>query len=522
VNKTFIGKTYDSQVKGYCYSCDKIGRLSLPKDKSSIYLIQPFLNLQLYIPQGANFSLELLMSDLSGDRRRFFLSTAQYEAKINALHVNLPMPGLLRGKWVNVVFDLASLMNENFRNQVFRSLNGLTLSGTFKLRKIFTLKFRPPDTSGAEVLDYDYANKHIEAIPRAISFPIGVENIAQIFNMNRILISASKSSQSIKSEGQKATPKRHAIQRSGKKPLYPAPVDNRIIGVPRKTLGRASEATNTSHNNDEIKLAEENDQEPKKISPKIMSKLPPIIPDGKNDSGKHEYSPVNILKAQHELNDSPELHPNDRIEEPKLYDPKLYFSPNLVQETEVQNASTTDQLQNEIDEFFKRHESKTIEKEKDIQVNERILNVSQTQTKSLVTLGSQACNESTNLEEESLIVSSGVGPNSQPYNDVLETAVEESYNQISSDDELQKVTASLNNLLSDLKHDSETTLFPGADKQSKDMQFGSSYHDEQSRKEESIYCSSDEEADHDLELVFDPLGNSFTDPRTGKRYILDD
>lgn len=100
MNKTFIGKTYDAQVKGYCYSCDKIGRLSLPKDKSSIYLIQPFLNLQLYIPQGANFSLELLISDLSGDRRRFFLSTAQYETKINALHVNLPIPGLLRGKWV--------------------------------------------------------------------------------------------------------------------------------------------------------------------------------------------------------------------------------------------------------------------------------------------------------------------------------------------------------------------------------------------------------------------------------------
>ncbi len=46
------------------------------------------------------------MSDLSGDRRRFFLSTAQYEAKINALHVNLPIPGLLRGKWVVVLTKL--------------------------------------------------------------------------------------------------------------------------------------------------------------------------------------------------------------------------------------------------------------------------------------------------------------------------------------------------------------------------------------------------------------------------------
>lgn len=94
-------------------------------------------------------------------------------------------------------------MNENFRNQVFRCLNGLTLSGTFKLRKIFTLKYRPPDTSGVDMLDYDYANRHIEAIPRAVSFPIGVENIAQIFNMNRILIPVSKSNQSLKSIAQK-------------------------------------------------------------------------------------------------------------------------------------------------------------------------------------------------------------------------------------------------------------------------------------------------------------------------------
>ena len=94
-----------------------------------------------------------------------------------------------------MVFDLASLVNETFRNQVFKSLNGLTLCGTYKLRKIFTLKYRPPDSSGGEAFDYDYANRHLESIPRAVSFPIGVENIAQVYNMNRILISNSHASQ---------------------------------------------------------------------------------------------------------------------------------------------------------------------------------------------------------------------------------------------------------------------------------------------------------------------------------------
>ena len=36
--------------------------------------------------------------------------------------------------------------------------------------------------------DYDYANRHIECIPRSLQFPTGVDQITQLINMNRILI----------------------------------------------------------------------------------------------------------------------------------------------------------------------------------------------------------------------------------------------------------------------------------------------------------------------------------------------
>ncbi len=96
------------------------------------------------------------------------------------------------------------------------------------------------------------------------------------------------------------------------------------------------------------------------------------------------------------------------------------------------------------------------------------------------------------------------------------SSIDESYNRSNSDYELQKVAASLNHLLSDLKNDSETTLYPALDRESKDRKIESRYNDEK-----SIYYSSDE-SEQDLELIFDPLGNSFTDSRTGNRYILDD
>lgn len=109
-----------------------------------------------------------------------------------------------------------------------------------------------------------------------------------------------------------------------------------------------------------------------------------------------------------------------------------------------------------------------------------------------------------------LQVSTAVGPESQ-------SLLQESFNRSYSDQELDMVANSLNNLLSDLKHDSETTLYPTKDTEECDMPYK-----EKLRQEDSVYYSSDEENEGNLELVFDPLGSSFTDPRTGKRYILDD
>ncbi|KAJ3188817.1 hypothetical protein HDU85_004531 [Gaertneriomyces sp. JEL0708] len=183
-SKSFIKRTYDPDLKGYCFSCEKLGKLSLPKDdKQSVYLIQPYLCLQVFVPPGQPFAVELCITDLERNHRRFFLSTAHRDVKVTALHVTLPLSSLVRGMWLNFCIDLISLVSDNFRGHSFRSLDTLQIGGTFRLRKVFTLSKRPPDTTG---FDFPHPMDLPVEIPRNMDFPANVDHMAQIITMSRI------------------------------------------------------------------------------------------------------------------------------------------------------------------------------------------------------------------------------------------------------------------------------------------------------------------------------------------------
>ncbi|KAH9248850.1 hypothetical protein BASA81_013460 [Batrachochytrium salamandrivorans] len=154
------------EEQGFCHICEGLGRLSFPKDeRQKAYLIQPFLVMQLYVPNGQPFSIELSVSDLNGNQRRFFLSTAHKEIKSTALHCGIPLGAIKRGVWLNICLDMASLVSDNYHGQSFRSLD----------------KYEEPK----RILLYN-----IEYLPRALDFPVGVSYINQVLNMHRISYSA--------------------------------------------------------------------------------------------------------------------------------------------------------------------------------------------------------------------------------------------------------------------------------------------------------------------------------------------
>ena len=60
-----IKKAYDRTVKGYVYITDLSSKLQLPKDarRTELYLLQPFLNLQVKVLNKKEFHVEVTFSD---------------------------------------------------------------------------------------------------------------------------------------------------------------------------------------------------------------------------------------------------------------------------------------------------------------------------------------------------------------------------------------------------------------------------------------------------------------------------
>lgn len=142
-----IKKEYDQDLRGFVYVLEggsTVTRMQLPKnDRQHLALLQPFFVLQLCIPEAANVSVELCISDGGGSRRRIFLSSAHKETSSTPLHARVPLSSLPRGEWFNLCIDLNTLIPKLFRGQQFKSVESVTVGGSCRLRRVFTLKTKP-------------------------------------------------------------------------------------------------------------------------------------------------------------------------------------------------------------------------------------------------------------------------------------------------------------------------------------------------------------------------------------------
>ena len=51
-------------------------------------------------------------------------------------------------QWLNLCFDMVSLVGDIWRGQTFKALESISISANCRLRRIFTMKVQPPDTVG--------------------------------------------------------------------------------------------------------------------------------------------------------------------------------------------------------------------------------------------------------------------------------------------------------------------------------------------------------------------------------------
>ncbi|XP_072136590.1 protein CFAP20DC isoform X3 [Mobula birostris] len=170
-------------AKGSVQFINKMGDSRL-----EVGLIQRFLVLQLCVPVGQDFSTELLITDLGNNKRRLYLSTIHKEFSATPLHAKIPLSIIKRKIWNNICIDMVSFTNAAFKGAGFQSLDRIVVSANCKLRKIFTMKLQPQDTTFEDDM-YSlqcFSEGPTDIIPKCCQLGIDVDQVTHLLNVVKL------------------------------------------------------------------------------------------------------------------------------------------------------------------------------------------------------------------------------------------------------------------------------------------------------------------------------------------------
>ncbi|KAM3877720.1 protein CFAP20DC [Diretmus argenteus] len=183
-----IRREYNKEVKGFVYCLEgssQTVKMQMPEDgKMALGLLQRFLVLQVNVPEYKDFSIELVITDLGHLKKRLYLSTAHKEFFSTHLHARIPFVGLKHNTWCNLCIDLVSFTSELFKSAGILKLDGITLSASCRLRRIFTMKTEPTGISDDGVLPGGAGLADV--IPPRCQFLPNVYHITQMLNMEKV------------------------------------------------------------------------------------------------------------------------------------------------------------------------------------------------------------------------------------------------------------------------------------------------------------------------------------------------
>ncbi|KAH9489325.1 hypothetical protein Btru_057597 [Bulinus truncatus] len=192
VSNSGIKKIFDKEVKGYILTLEGASattKVQSPKDqKQSLTLIQRYIVLQIYLLKGADFSMEFGITDLGNNKRRILLSTSQKEIQVTPLHAKVPLTIVHRAIWLNLALDMVSLVGDMWTGQTFRSVDQIAISANCKLKRVFTMKSQPPDTTEDEELELlpSVNTGEMDHIPKQCQLSADVEHLTQVLTLSKI------------------------------------------------------------------------------------------------------------------------------------------------------------------------------------------------------------------------------------------------------------------------------------------------------------------------------------------------
>lgn len=132
--KTSAKRHFESATRGFVWTIEKNNRIT----RDGLELVHKALVLQISV--GKQFSIELLVKDQNGHRRRLLLSTAFPTACTTPLHAQLPLVlEDIQGTWTNWCLDLEALTQKAF-GVAFHALNSFSIRSNCKLRMVLTAR----------------------------------------------------------------------------------------------------------------------------------------------------------------------------------------------------------------------------------------------------------------------------------------------------------------------------------------------------------------------------------------------
>ena len=135
-------KVYEKSSKGYITAVDtnSASSMVLPKDgKKELAIILPFILFQVFIPAGKQISLEFVVTDTLGFKRRINFGKGTKTLVCNEHHSRIPSMSFRTSQWVNLCIDVKSFYEHCYPTQNFKQIDGITLTAFCQVRKIFAL-----------------------------------------------------------------------------------------------------------------------------------------------------------------------------------------------------------------------------------------------------------------------------------------------------------------------------------------------------------------------------------------------
>jgi len=182
-------REFDKSIKSYVLLLEGEStrtKVIIPKDtKQGLCILQSLLVLQLWVPAGLSFSVEVTISDSSNQKRRILLSTSYKDISVTSFHVKIPLTTIKRELWLNFCLDLKSIVQDCFSGQDFRTIDSIIICANCKLRRVFTLRCQPKDDFTNEVVMVDSL---CEEIPKSLQIVAAsnVQHGTQVLNMETL------------------------------------------------------------------------------------------------------------------------------------------------------------------------------------------------------------------------------------------------------------------------------------------------------------------------------------------------